>query len=328
MHFPEKYAKLIRYMAFTILFFFIARFAFELYERKESLVKANEALEFIALMDDLATNIALERGLTEGVLGASALDVQSLQLQEQRTKTNQTIQALKQFTPEYIDPAFIKKMLNTFWQRLEQRQEMLDAVDALNRNATPFVYYSRLNQLLLEGMHVSLIQVTHTEMQRQLLSCLLLSEVKEEDGKARGALNGIFASLYVSPGLFFQIEDYIMKGRSALRQAELLLPETSFHQLDKIENTPTWVQVSEIHQDFLNNKGDLAAMTPVTPVQWFELATQRIDMIQDIQKQAFMGLQETLQKERFMLLFELFILILVSIATAVMFTTSKKEDNH
>ena len=64
----------------------------------------------------------------------------------------------------------------------------------------------------------------------------------------------------------------------------------------------------------------------VEPVQWFELATQRIDMVEHIQEQAFLKLQATLQRERFTLLFGLLILILVSIATAVMFQTSKKTN--
>ena len=68
--------------------------------------------------------------------------------------------------------------------------------------------------------------------------------------KPVGRLMVIFASLDVSPGLFVQIEDYIMKSRSFLRQAELLLDEVSYRRLREVENTPTWVQVAEIHQEF------------------------------------------------------------------------------
>jgi len=261
------------------------------------------------------------------VVSVSTVDAQALQLQEQRLKVNEAEQNLRDFIPQYIAPAFIQKVTNTFWQKLQQRQVIHNAVDSLQRDVLPFSYYSRLNELLLEAMHVSLIQVPNIEMQRELLSCLLLSEVKEEDGKARGALNGVFASLFVDSGMFVQIENYIMRSRSFLRQAELLLDEKSLHRLDEMRNTAIWIQIAEIHQEFIDKKGDLAAMSAVTPVQWFDLATQRISMVKDVQDQAFIALQETLQKERFMLLFELLIFVLVSIATAVMFQTSKKKDN-
>ena len=120
MHFPEKYAHIARYVAFTILFSLSHVLLLSSMNASRVCSTASEAIQFIGLIDELATNIAVERGLTEGVLGVSSVGAQALQLTEQRLKTSQSEQNLRDFTPEYIDAAFVKKVLNTFWAKLGQ----------------------------------------------------------------------------------------------------------------------------------------------------------------------------------------------------------------
>ncbi|MFA0085998.1 methyl-accepting chemotaxis protein [Vibrio sp. 10N.261.51.F12] len=243
---------------------------------------SQESVELFHLYDEVAHQFAVERGLTAGVVAAKGLGAQVEALRKQRQNADRAYQNLIRFQPAHIEPVLFDNLMADIKPQLEKRANIRSQVDALTIKDSPFAFYTAINSLALDNLSVLLTQISDTQLKLQLQGLLELLVIKEEAGKARGALNGAFAAKRSSLDSYANINNYIETEKNALRQANLLLQGDIQHQLTQATRSNTWREVNTIQQQYLAQKASLDNLSGPTAQVWFSLATQRIGLIKSL----------------------------------------------
>ncbi|MCY9869977.1 methyl-accepting chemotaxis protein [Vibrio barjaei] len=266
----------------TLLMGLIATQIFKAQERADHAQASQEAVELFHLFDNIAHQFAVERGLTAGVIASKRQGPQVTALKQQRVKADQAYQSLLDFSPQALDKQLIDRLSQDVRQQLEQRNSIRQQVDTLNIKDSPFAFYSNINRMALDNLSVILTQVDDPKLEQQLRGLHALLTMKEEAGKARGALNGAFAGQRSTLVAYASITSYIATEASALRQATLLFSAEQAHELSAMTNSSNWRDVNAIQQDYLSQKATLDNLQGPSASLWFELATKRIGQIKSM----------------------------------------------
>ncbi|NOH28264.1 methyl-accepting chemotaxis protein [Vibrio mediterranei] len=266
----------------TLLMGLIATQIFKAQERADHAQASQEAVELFHLFDNIAHQFAVERGLTAGVVASKGQGPQVTALKQQRVKADQAYQSLLAFAPQVLDKQLIDRLSQDVRQQLEQRNSIRQQVDTLNIKDSPFAFYSNINRMALDNLSVILTQVDAPKLEQQLRGLHALLAMKEEAGKARGALNGAFAGQRSTLDTYANITSYIATEAYALRQATLLFSAEQAHQLSAMTNSSNWRDVNAIQQDYLSQKTTLDNLQGPSASLWFELATKRIGQIKSM----------------------------------------------
>ncbi|MGF1727907.1 methyl-accepting chemotaxis protein [Photobacterium nomapromontoriensis] len=243
---------------------------------------AVETVSLFTLYDEVAHQFAVERGLTAGVIGAKGQGGQVRALQQQRLKADQAYQSLLAFTPQYLDQQETQNLLAAVKKELDHRHDIRRQVDTLALTDSPFAYYSNINRLALDNLSILLSHIGNPLLKEEMQGLLQLLVVKEQAGKIRGALNGVFASQHSSAERYVQIEHYIQDEQYAVRQARLLLSSDILTEFDRVLGSSIWRQVGNIQQQYLNQVDTWPAVSGPEPSAWFALATERIGLVKAI----------------------------------------------
>ncbi|MCG9656466.1 methyl-accepting chemotaxis protein [Vibrio mediterranei] len=266
----------------TLLMGLIATQIFKAQERADHAQASQEAVELFHLFDNIAHQFAVERGLTAGVVASKGQGPQVTALKQQRVKADQAYQSLLAFAPQVLDKQLIDRLSQDVRKQLEQRNSIRQQVDTLNIKDSPFAFYSNINRMALDNLSVILTQVDAPKLEQQLRGLHALLAMKEEAGKARGALNGAFAGQRSTLDAYANITSYIATEAYALRQATLLFSAEQAHQLSAMTNSSNWRDVNAIQQDYLSQKTTLDNLQGPSASLWFELATKRIGQIKSM----------------------------------------------
>ena len=103
-----------------------------------------EAVSLFNLLDNVAHNFAVERGITAGYLASQGKSGNS-KLIEQRKKSDTAEQALRNFTPNFLEKTIVSSLLFEVTQQLNNKNSIRSQVDNFSITHSPFVYYSTLN---------------------------------------------------------------------------------------------------------------------------------------------------------------------------------------
>ncbi|EAS45460.1 chemotaxis protein [Photobacterium profundum] len=243
---------------------------------------SSETIELFNLYDEVAHQFAVERGLTAGVIAAKGQGTQRDKLNNQRNVADQAYRNLVEFKPESLDMVLVRDLLRAVQNELDNRQNIRTQVDRLAIVDSPFAYYSNVNTLSLDNLSMLLTQISNRDLKQELQGLLSLLVVKEQAGKARGALNGAFAGKRSSLDQYAQVSSYIDAERYALRQANMLLEGDAKRRISETAQTNTWQQVMTIQQQYLSQKNALPSIQGPTASVWFDLATQRIGLVKGL----------------------------------------------
>ncbi|MGF1885017.1 methyl-accepting chemotaxis protein [Photobacterium profundum] len=243
---------------------------------------SSETIELFNLYDEVAHQFAVERGLTAGVIAAKGQGTQRDKLNNQRNVADQAYRNLVEFKPESLDMVLVRDLLRAVQNELDNRQNIRTQVDRLAIVDSPFAYYSNVNTLSLDNLSMLLTQISNRDLKQELQGLLSLLVVKEQAGKARGALNGAFAGKRSSLDQYAQVSSYIDAERYALRQANMLLEGDAKRRISETAQTNTWQQVMTIQQQYLSQKNALRSIQGPTASVWFDLATQRIGLVKGL----------------------------------------------
>ncbi|MBO0212868.1 nitrate- and nitrite sensing domain-containing protein [Vibrio sp. Vb2880] len=248
-----------------------------------------ETVNLILLYDNLAHNLALERGLTAGVLGAKGQGPQVEQLRQQRSETDTHVKALQNFAPTTLDPQLTRALKADVLNQLTQLSDVRKQVDALAPTISPFAYYSNLNQLAIDDAQVLLSTIDDVNVAEMGSSLIAIVIMKERAGQVRGALNGAFARKASTPAQYTAVNGYIESGKYAERMATLTMSPALNQKLTQAKNTDIWKNVESIQRAYLAQSDTLNTLQGPAPSEWFGAATERIKLINqlrnDIQQQ-------------------------------------------
>ncbi|WP_315972466.1 methyl-accepting chemotaxis protein [Vibrio mangrovi] len=250
-----------------------------------------ETVRFILLFDNLAHNLAVERGLTAGVLGSKGKGAQVEALQKQRLVVNQQINNLRQFTPQFLPGHLAEKLRSDVNEQLNQLRNVRQQVDSLKPTLSPFDYYSHINQIAIDNGQMLLESINSPEIANIGGALIAIVTMKERAGQVRGALNGAFARKSSSPAQYAAINQYIRSGTYADRSAMIMMPPEASQALEKVKQSSAWKEVETIQQKYLAQQDHLEQLDGPQPSEWFSLATSRIKLLNQIRNQ----LQETIQ---------------------------------
>ncbi|MFV0448041.1 MAG: methyl-accepting chemotaxis protein [Vibrio sp.] len=259
-----------------------------------------ESVQLILLYDNLAHNLALERGLTAGVLGSKGQGAQVEALKKQRTQSDAQIQALQNFAATNIAKAFADKIKTDINTQLQSLAEVRKQVDALQPKISPFAYYSNLNQLSIDNARILLSTIDDANVSELGSSLISVVIMKERAGQVRGALNGAFASQKSNSAQYTSINDYISSGSYAERSLLLTIPAQFLQQLNNAKNSTIWKNVEQIQQNYLSQINQLDNLQGPKPTEWFAAATERIGLLNQLRNsiQSQMISASVLQSER------------------------------
>ncbi len=247
-------------------------------------LRDREIITAVTHYDELAHNMAVERGLTAGVLGSKGDPEQVQKLLKQRAVVDSTIRKLKEFTPVYLNAAVIADLQQDIDTELDKLNAIRTGVDRLNPTSSPFIYYSNLNQLSIDNIVILLSKLRNHSLGTMASSLNAVVIMKERAGQVRGALNGIFSRRSATPAEYTGIQNYIRAGEYAQRTAIMELPEPYRQQLQALSTNPTWREVEKIQNEFLRQRDNLTAINGPQPSTWFASATQRIQLINGVRK--------------------------------------------
>lgn len=263
-----------------------ALMSIELFLHQKSIVnQANqdqEVIQLTLLYDNLAHNLAVERGLTAGVLGSKGAAEQVKKLQEQRSKADQHIRVFKSFSPEFLPLPLVESLKNDLEVELNKLQSVRSQVDQLAPKTSPFGYYSNLNQLAIDNAHILISAVNNLEVTQLGNSLTAIMTIKERAGQVRGALNGAFARKNSTLSQYSAIEQYLDSGAYSERAALLTMPPEYASEFEAAKSNATWQQVEQIQQSYLAQKNTLNDLQGPSPLAWFSAATERIKLVNQI----------------------------------------------
>ncbi|WP_295891092.1 methyl-accepting chemotaxis protein [uncultured Vibrio sp.] len=244
-----------------------------------------EVVDLALIYDDLAHNIAVERGLTAGVLGSKGNKTQVDALTKQRGVVDLQIKALERFNLQHADDQLTTQLLIDVKTELNALSIVRSQVDTLSPNVSPFAYYSHLNQLAIDNATVLIETMSDSEMASLGGSLLSIMVIKEKAGQVRGALNGAFSRGSATAVQYTSIAGYINESFYAERLASITLPPQYLETFNQTKQSSEWRQVTDIQKDFLSQKSTLEQLSGPQPSAWFALATKRIGLVNDIRNQ-------------------------------------------
>lgn len=240
------------------------------------------ATELILLYDNLAHNLAVERGLSAGVLGSKGNPKQVEALLSHRSKADVHVRNLLNYTTSSLPKTWVEQLRSDVATELANLNQIRQEVDSLSPKQSPFAYYSNLNQLAIDNASLISGKLANTEVAGMSKSLIAIMEMKERAGQVRGALNGAYSRKNSSIGQYIAIQGYIASGDYAERSASISLSNAALKELSESKRTPTWQNVENVQQKYLAQKNTLDALEGPAPTQWFSMATDRIKLINQI----------------------------------------------
>ncbi|ELE2163760.1 nitrate- and nitrite sensing domain-containing protein [Vibrio fluvialis] len=282
-HFPlYRVVTLIAGLPIAIALILATFNVLDLRQRVETAEHDQETVKLILLYDNLAHNLALERGLTAGVLGSKGQGPQVEQLRKQRSETDTHVKALQSFSPVTVNPVLANKLKADVQNQLAQLNDVRRQVDSLTPTVSPFAYYSNLNQLAIDDSQILLSTIDDANVAELGSSLISVVIMKERAGQVRGALNGAFARKSSTPAQYTAVNGYIESGNYAERMAAMTMPKVLSDKLSEFKNSETWKNVDKVQQSYLSQSQSLDALEGPAPAEWFAAATERIKLINQL----------------------------------------------
>jgi methyl-accepting chemotaxis protein len=258
----------------TVVLLFILTMSFNGQVRNGELIE--DVIKVSKLLDDVAHNFAVERGLTAGFL-ASGGAIGKDKLTEQRFKADGARKALTEFntsTFSVFELSYFEQIIQPITEQLSKLDEVRKSIDKLEPTNNAFDYYSSLNRFALVGIERIQYKITDEDIAILLNSQLQLMWMKERAGQYRGALNGVFIKQKSSKVQRDTIFNYYSDEAYRISSFLFSAPSRYKVKLDKLTKSTTWQSIEVTVADYFNSKN----LNEVTGTNtWFQTVAQRIN---------------------------------------------------
>ncbi len=269
--------RLISQYPLFILFIFSSYFLFLSYTQFNTTLSLKNKMESAKILSAMSIELAKERGLSasyyssQGSLSKESLQEQRLNVDKSRKEFNDFFQS-HEITP-YI------KTAKTYLDKIADFRESVDNF-SIDFNKMFFDYYSQINNQLLKELES--IGAINTNSRIANLSYSLVSVYKNIEylGQERG-----FVSKILSQYIPFSEEDLniwiTIFGATNTFDYTTINDKVTRSQIENLYKSPTNVKLEE---DITMAKNELimAAQSGeylIDPILWFDLLTQKIDML-------------------------------------------------
>lgn len=242
-----------------------------------------DVIELVLILDGVAHQHAVERGLTAGFL-ASKGQVGKRKLVEQRKRADTAAAAFKKaltadFTLTLGED--LQEHLRDLGSELASVASLREEVDQLDTSSKPFARYSEINKAALDGIDELSALIGESSVLKGLHSLTGLLWLKERSGQERGALNGIFASGQYTTAKLLSVSQYINEQNDQLDFISRNMPAQDFSVLVEGMASDANTEVLAIRQQFfeaIEGRADI----PRNSQHWFAVSTERIKHIKAV----------------------------------------------
>jgi len=154
---------------------------------------AGEIVGLSSVLDGIAHNFAVERGLSAGFL-ASGGKRGGDKLKKQRELVDQKVTELDRYLVENPADEFISNDIQGLQEQIKQRATVRSKVDSVASDSGSFKFYSSINATSLNLILKLATQITNPELTKHFNAYVSMLWLKERAGQERGVLNGVFVS--------------------------------------------------------------------------------------------------------------------------------------
>lgn len=247
----------------------------------ESVVQAKHTQALvgaISALDQVAHNLALERGLTAGFIGSGGAAGKD-KLVAQRQTVDAKLDALSIVGQQDSSLVIYSALAAQIQEQAAQLTNIRQRVDALDANNGAFAFISQLNGQALAAIAALMVEVPDNQSKQTLLAIYELLNVKEQAGQERGKLNFVFAQGKGSPNLFAEIRGYIADQTLHQNTFQSVAPPELASRLNDGMNAPELAEFYEFRDSFLRQSAQRERIIGIEAPHWFELATTRIKAV-------------------------------------------------
>ena len=257
---------------------------YEIYHQMEFV---STIAETVAELGELSHRLQVERGTTAGFLGSSKTQIpESLiaarkETDREFTRFHELVEKLKHGTHQEMTQGLAH--IEDDLANLTEFRGKVDAKSIVGKDNMD--YYSKIVGDIIElGFHASGYS-TNSEISLSIVALLNLSEIKEYAGQERGLIAGALNRGRMGNAQFLAFNKHI--ARQELAHIGFIANEPDRHR-DAYE--AMLKKVGEEDVEHLRNKivaaGTSVSSYGITPKEWFETTTKRINALRDIEKLA------------------------------------------
>ncbi len=235
--------------------------------------------------EELITELQRERGLSSGFIGSRGARFYK-ELHSQREAVDKRIEELTKSLPDlqrYLGSKLKEDIIYSLSSKLGTLKNTREKISNLQLDGkSAFDYFTDLIGNLIDVLQYYSKLFEQPELKDMVYKHFLLVSGKELAGQERGFLNMIISQGFFKEGEFAVYSGIVSKQKNMLNMFFNLADEdVKKFYMDKVSGEA----VSEVERirDFVLKKASVEGLD-VDPSYWWRVATQRIDMIGEVEK--------------------------------------------
>ena len=245
-------------------------------------------------MSALVHETQKERGMTAGFLGSGGTAFVN-ELAQQRGATDQRVRELT----EAIEKTDLAGVGVDYQRSIDRALAQLDELAAIRADVIAqqipgpeaIGYYTKLNAAFLDTIGATVTASSNAEVNRQVLAYVNLLKSKELAGLERAVLSNAFAQDRFDGGLYAKYIGLLAEQATYLREFGLLASDADRQAFQTTMDAPV-VKSAEKMRDLASTKA-LDGEFGIDPNEWFNLQTQKIDLLKDVEDRLAQGLLDS-----------------------------------
>ena len=263
----------------------VSSFVYTLQTKVDDAEKSQESVELLRLYNQVTSQLAVERGLSSGVLANPSRGNQFIYLMNQWKETDHQIAKLRQFSTSIITHNKTQHLIEDFLHSADSLPSVREKVENLDLGTNHFLFYSQLNQMLISNAQALNSFGHHPEMTRLNNASLALMIMKEKASKVRGLLNGAFSRQTSDKTEYRIFEQYLMAESEALRILEQTLTQELASRFADIKQSEYWKTVAETVEQYRQQQDFQGKLQGPDAERWFLVASERISMLSELENE-------------------------------------------
>lgn len=263
-------------IAFALVVMFAASYTVinESLVRKSTVEKDAVYIREALMIDEIAHETAVERGLTAGLIG-SGYSQNKERVAQQRVVVDKAFDKFARYTQQH---KVSSTLFNAVLAKHKKITELRESVDK-KQGKQAFVVYSDSNKFMLDVANRRVSQVKQSEAIASDLAIVEMSLLKERLGQVRGKVNGVLSSKSISESNQVLVSSYFHNIEETLFLLSLTLTDEADKKwLAELTNSQTYQDVKSIVEKLNQESGELSLNYP-TPSDWFAHSTELIGKV-------------------------------------------------
>ncbi len=267
------------------------------YQSKTDMQRTSVLAQLGSNMGSLLHDSQTERGLSAGYLASKGhkfskeLSQNKSNFDKHRAKLEQEIEQLSsEQNSEKLD-----QYLTAVLTHLNTLDTMRKKVESLEVSVPDAVsYYSQLNKRLLAAIEYLSHVSSNAEMTESIVAYISFLEAKERAGMERAVLTTAFTQDQFAPGAYQKFVGLVSAQQAYLHLFKVTGSTEDVAYFEKMMDSPVLKEIDAVYQ-VVNTRQAIGGFG-MDPNAWFELITQKINKLHDIETHLAQSLVEKGQK--------------------------------